>query len=527
MQNYSAPEGFIYDENSCMYYQSVPSYDEAGNVNQLVTWFNAESGEYTQYYYSMDGIPILQQEAQEYTKLVNETETTWQENLEYVDENQHISRKKIGYMIGVSTIVIIAMFIVCVYKFDWFGKIMMIIEDEKPHQTATDFNTDTNANTNIEDVILTENIPEEDHSEDNLELYEEDKFVLDLDEPIVWTDSTVERSVREYLNLEIGDITPNDLKVIKHMSFIGNNTYINVDELPEVDMELFRDSTNLGSIESVADFKYFTDLYRLNLMEQNISDISDLQYALSLERCSVYGNHITDVSPLAKLPLLRVLILSENYISDISSLISLQNLEKLSFSYNEVSDISFLNQLPNLQEVDMISNPITSLDGTEQIAKVSSDLSSKITVEKFEKNAAEIQRICKEYSLKDYLNDNSEYDIYDYEFTHEGCAFYPVSNFEGWYYGYENPDYYESQDENYALLLIETINYYADKDSVSMEEVRDALGDYLIEDTYYSEMDGMEIYTASAVIGDVRYTFYDAESSQDTEVTSIWASPVN
>jgi len=45
---YSAPEGFILDEESGLYYQIVPGVDQYGQSGEYVTWFYPNSGEYVQ-----------------------------------------------------------------------------------------------------------------------------------------------------------------------------------------------------------------------------------------------------------------------------------------------------------------------------------------------------------------------------------------------------------------------------------------------------------------------------------------------
>ncbi len=48
MAKFQAPEGYILDENTCLYYTQVVAEDDAGNMAQVVTWFDANTGEYRQ-----------------------------------------------------------------------------------------------------------------------------------------------------------------------------------------------------------------------------------------------------------------------------------------------------------------------------------------------------------------------------------------------------------------------------------------------------------------------------------------------
>lgn len=54
LSNFAAPDGYIYDENTGLYYAQVIAVDEQGNQCQVVNWFNPETGEYKQNVYSID-----------------------------------------------------------------------------------------------------------------------------------------------------------------------------------------------------------------------------------------------------------------------------------------------------------------------------------------------------------------------------------------------------------------------------------------------------------------------------------------
>lgn len=51
MALYNPPEGYLYDNNSGLYYSQVVTQDELGNINQVVTWFDANTGQYSQNVY--------------------------------------------------------------------------------------------------------------------------------------------------------------------------------------------------------------------------------------------------------------------------------------------------------------------------------------------------------------------------------------------------------------------------------------------------------------------------------------------
>lgn len=70
MEKYYPPEGFIRDKNSNLYYQKLIGTDENGVSVQYVTWFDAETGEYSQHQYPNEPIsaePNISQEARPMT----------------------------------------------------------------------------------------------------------------------------------------------------------------------------------------------------------------------------------------------------------------------------------------------------------------------------------------------------------------------------------------------------------------------------------------------------------------------------
>ncbi len=57
MAKYLAPEGYLYDEKSGLYYSQNIEVDLDGNRTQNVLWFNAETGEYTKAQYALSPVP--------------------------------------------------------------------------------------------------------------------------------------------------------------------------------------------------------------------------------------------------------------------------------------------------------------------------------------------------------------------------------------------------------------------------------------------------------------------------------------
>ena len=55
MAKYQAPEGYVLDPGTGLYYTQVIAEDGNGNKSQVVTWFNADTGEYRQDVYPIKG----------------------------------------------------------------------------------------------------------------------------------------------------------------------------------------------------------------------------------------------------------------------------------------------------------------------------------------------------------------------------------------------------------------------------------------------------------------------------------------
>lgn len=64
MEKYKEPEGYILDERTGLYYSQIVGVDETGRQVQVVTWFDSETGEYSQHTYPIedDGNQTMKQQ---------------------------------------------------------------------------------------------------------------------------------------------------------------------------------------------------------------------------------------------------------------------------------------------------------------------------------------------------------------------------------------------------------------------------------------------------------------------------------
>ncbi len=107
MTPYNPPEGYLYDDNSGLYYSQIIAADENGTESQIVTWFDVQTGEYSQEVYPID----------ENTNYVDDEE----DDIEYLDgyntvqprkQKKRLSKKGVitGIIIGV--VILLAVLIV-------------------------------------------------------------------------------------------------------------------------------------------------------------------------------------------------------------------------------------------------------------------------------------------------------------------------------------------------------------------------------------------------------------------------------
>lgn len=122
MATYKAPEGYIYDSNSGLYYSQQIVKDTSGNMNRFVTWFNADTGQYTQYLYPMpvDASQVELQANQE--QVMNPQVNQDKKNSAPVDVDQQSAQRRpngvsvgkfVGIMVGICAFLVVGIVFVC------------------------------------------------------------------------------------------------------------------------------------------------------------------------------------------------------------------------------------------------------------------------------------------------------------------------------------------------------------------------------------------------------------------------------
>ncbi len=135
-------------------------------------------------------------------------------------------------------------------------------------------------------------------------------------EPVIWTDPTLERMVREKIGRTEGDVQVQELDDIYSLNIYGDNfIYINGEEASagnvswrhcdgltgELTAFYGTDAgdtyTSRGSIANIDSLRYFRNLDNLIMIANSVTDISVVE-SMHLTFCNVWGNMIADLSPL-------------------------------------------------------------------------------------------------------------------------------------------------------------------------------------------------------------------------------------
>jgi internalin A len=162
---------------------------------------------------------------------------------------------------------------------------------------------------------------------------------------VKFTDSAVERAVRDKLMKPTGKITVSDAQSIYRL------------KLP------------LGA-KSLKDLKYLTNLEYLDAQHLGIKDISAISSLQNLRVLYLQRNIISDIVALKKLTKLEVLSLNGNRIASLSSLSALTNLKELYLRENSIVSITSLAKLTKLKVLEIGMNSIVKIDTVKYFKKL-------------------------------------------------------------------------------------------------------------------------------------------------------------
>ncbi len=191
------------------------------------------------------------------------------------------------------------------------------------------------------------------------------------DRPIVWSDSTLEQLVRDYLKLSSGDITPNDLTSVTSLVFsdisgVSCVDLLNFRNLSQISLK------NASFTDMDAIFPLLSGLTALDIESASLGEIPEVVANIpGLTHLSITNSGISNLAPLSALSGLTYLDLSGNQISDVSALALLSNVSDLSLNNNQIVDVTPLTGMAGLRNLSIYGNEdieeIELLEDMEQL----------------------------------------------------------------------------------------------------------------------------------------------------------------
>jgi internalin A len=242
------------------------------------------------------------------------------------------------------------------------------------------------------------------------------KTDISHEKPIVFEDNIFEKSLKKALGKDDKDrVYPSELISYTGIVIVANRIFLVNPDVTEKNVSLYRGETfeidttiytEEGTMTSLADLQYFSNLTSLKVYFQknidyntiglsstinnlflyadNLTDLTFIERFINLTYLSLDYNQIDNLASLGKLPKLKTAIinfnnisnivgiendislvnlqLNNNKITDISLLSNLTSLTYLSLQYNNISDISPIKNLTNLQNLYIKDNPILNIE---------------------------------------------------------------------------------------------------------------------------------------------------------------------
>lgn len=157
------------------------------------------------------------------------------------------------------------------------------------------------------------------------------------DEAIAFTDAALEAKVRSSMGKQDGPITVAEAEKIDYLNLNSES------------------KDGGGLIRDISDLRYFVNLSKLDMINNDVSDISVLSSLQGLKYLDLGGNALADLTPLSTMALEELNIWG-NGLTDITPLAAITTLKRLSVNDNQISDFSPLGKLPNLEALTVRMN---------------------------------------------------------------------------------------------------------------------------------------------------------------------------
>lgn len=242
MTKYNPPEGYVFDTNTGLYYSQVIAKNQKGVTCQIVTWFNAKTGEYSRNIYPVNGHVKTEEANKNVTKRVQEknystsktrqkpkhnTEKTKQKSTPkskvFFNESENIQSILLG-IIGVLVFaILIGNITIAIKKHNNSEKHMMKVAERLSESENVDNSTDI--------------------SQDN-SLVEDDEYSIDGDYLTIWKDTTE----RGFLGIHYMTVGQDD-EYVYTIKAEGQSWY-ETDNIPYGALVRFK-KTDINNIETI------------------------------------------------------------------------------------------------------------------------------------------------------------------------------------------------------------------------------------------------------------------------------------
>lgn len=208
-------------------------------------------------------------------------------------------------------------------------------------------------------------------------------------EPVTLTDSAIDRTVRQLLQVdedhiiysnELWKITalvvPSDAKSLADLVWMPFLEQLAIKESAISDLAPLAGLSNLeeliitGTTVSSSDLAYIAglpELTSLTLSGCNLSSISEISAASGLTYLDLSSNTIGNILPLSGMKKLEYVDVSRNALTSLAVFSNMQDLAELYASYNSIPSATDLSNCPKLAVLDLTGNQLTDLKGIENL----------------------------------------------------------------------------------------------------------------------------------------------------------------
>ena len=167
-----------------------------------------------------------------------------------------------------------------------------------------------------------------------------------------------ERAARAYTGIEQGDIRVSDLKGLTELYICGDSFWFDEPEsvsesggvITVTDHQGAEYTAAQGTVRTLGDLAYFTDLQTLWLRYQPLSSLVDMP-ACGIVYLNIGNNRVASLEGVGNLPLLRGLNTEGNSVTDLGDLNRCQQLTEAVLTGGSVTNYDAFKPLSGIREL--------------------------------------------------------------------------------------------------------------------------------------------------------------------------------